>query len=232
MDQAGHVEVDRRSVMRRTLSRVVGAWIVLPLFFLASGGSLQWWAAWAYCTLVLVPMTVFALRTARSDPEFLDRRFKMREKVRAQRQVVSLGAVSILGAYLVPGLDHRFGWSSPPVAVVGVALALCLAAYLVILRVFLANRWAGRTVETYEEQRVVSTGPYALVRHPMYAAGTVLYLATPVALGSWWGLVPALGVVPMFVLRIRSEEAVLVRDLPGYEEYRRKVRWRLVPFLW
>jgi len=111
-------------------------------------------------------------------------------------------------------------------------MAIALASYLAILRVFVANRWAGRTVETYVEQKVVSTGPYAVVRHPMYAAVLILTLATPAALGSWWALLPMLAVVPMLVLRILNEEEILVRELPGYTEYRGQVRWRLVPHVW
>ena len=111
-------------------------------------------------------------------------------------------------------------------------MALALAAYLGVLRVFAENRWAGRTIETCPGQTVVSTGPYSIVRHPMYAASLVLYLATPVALGSWWALLASLAVVPVYALRIRNEEEVLVRDLPGYDEYRRRVRFRLLPRVW
>jgi protein-S-isoprenylcysteine O-methyltransferase Ste14 len=222
------VELDRAGV----IARVAAAWIVLPLFFLVTGGSFAWWHAWVYCAILLVPMTVFVVHAARHDPEFIARRLKMREKERTQRHILAWGYPPLLAAVIIPGLDHRFGWSEPPAAVVFAAMAIALGGYLVILRVFLENRWAGRTVEVYPGQTVVSTGPYAIVRHPMYAGSTALYLATPVALGSWWALLPALLFVPVFVFRIRNEEEVLVRDLPGYAEYRRQVRYRLVPFLW
>jgi protein-S-isoprenylcysteine O-methyltransferase Ste14 len=111
-------------------------------------------------------------------------------------------------------------------------MAIVLGGYLTVVRAFLENRWAGRTVEVFAEQKVIPTGPYAIVRHPMYTGTIALYIATPVALGSWWALIPALTFIPIFVLRIRNEENVLVRGLPGYREYRQRVRYRLVPFVW
>jgi protein-S-isoprenylcysteine O-methyltransferase Ste14 len=223
---------DARRVARAGLVRLVAGWIVMPLFFLVTGGDLGWWQAWAWCAVLLVPMTLFVTWMMARDPEFLVRRMKMREKERAQRRVLTWGVPLMLAELIIPGLDHRWGWSEPPLGAVVAALALVLSGYLGILAVFLANRWAGRTIETYDEQEVVTTGPYAVVRHPMYTATTVLYLATPVALGSWWAVLPALAFIPLMVLRIRNEEEVLVRELEGYPEYRRKVRHRLIPYVW
>ena len=123
-------------------------------------------------------------------------------------------------------------WPDPPPAMVVAALILSLGAYLMILRVFLENRWAGRTVETWEGQKVIDTGPYAIVRHPMYTGVLALILVTPVALGSCWGILGALVYLPIFVLRVRNEEKVLLRELPGYEDYRTRVRYRIIPFIW
>ena len=117
------------------------------------------------------------------------------------------------------------------VAVVA-AMALSVGGYLIVLRVFLENRWAGRTVEVSSEQQVVATGPYAIIRHPMYSGISLIMFATPVALGSWWALLPALAFIPTIALRMQYEEEVLLRELPGYEAYRRAVRHRLVPFIW
>jgi len=223
---------DVRAVARSAAVKVAAAWILLPLFFLATGGDLAWWNAWTYCAGLLVPMTVFIVHMARHDPEFIVRRSTVREKERTQRWVQVVGTPFLLAALVIPGLDHRFGWSSVPLAAVVGALALSLGGYLVVVRVFLENRWAGRTIETYAGQQVISTGPYAVVRHPMYAGTSLLYLATPLALGSWWAMLPAIAFIPVFVFRIRNEEEVLVRELAGYAEYRRKVRQRLVPFVW
>ncbi len=212
--------------------RAVAAWIILPLFFLATGGSPRWWEAWAYCLALLVPMTAFLVRAVRRDPESLARRMKLQERERVQKRIVASSGAFLVMAFVVPGLDHRLGWSHPPVAASVTALAIVLASYLLVLRVLVVNRWAGRTIETYPGQPIVSTGPYAIVRHPMYAGAAALYLASPVALGSWWGLLPALAAVAFLVPRIQNEEQVLLRQLPGYDEYRRTVRYRLAPFVW
>jgi protein-S-isoprenylcysteine O-methyltransferase Ste14 len=223
---------DHPAIARSAAIKVAAAWIVLPLFFVVTGGDLMWWNAWAYCAVLLVPMTAFIVHMTRHDPEFIVRRSTMREKERAQRWVIAAGTPLLLATLVIPGLDHRFGWSNPPLGVVAAALAFSLAGYVAVVRVFLENRWAGRTIETYAGQQVISTGPYAIVRHPMYAGSSLLYVATPLALGSWWAALPALAVIPIFVFRIRNEEDVLVRELAGYDEYRRKVRHRLVPFVW
>jgi len=223
---------ETRGRASRIVLKLVAAWMLLPLFFLVVGGSLAWWQAWVYCAILLVPMTVFAISMARSDPGFFDRRFKVREKEKAQRRLQAWGTPIFLAAFIVPGLDHRFGWSDPPLEAIVAAMPVALLGYLIVLRVFWENRWAGRTVETWTEQELVSTGPYAIVRHPMYTGVIVMYLATPIALGSWWGVLPALGTIPILVTRIGNEEQVLIRDLTGYDGYRQKVRYRLVPFVW
>lgn len=222
----------RQAAMRKARVRIALAWLLLPLFFLVTGGSLRWWEAWVYCALLLVPMTLFVAHIARKDPDFLERRFTFREKERAQRRVVSWGTPLVFALYVLPGLDRRFGWSDPPSAAVVAAQLLAGASYLGVLRVFLANRWAGRTVETVPGQEVVSSGPYALVRHPMYTTTLVFMLASAVALGSWWALIPAALYAPVLVARIRNEEEVLLRDLPGYQEYRQRIRYRLLPLVW
>lgn len=212
--------------------RFLLAWLLLPAFFLLTGGSLGWWEAWAYCAVVLVPMSFFVAWAARAAPELLQRRLKLKEGQAEQRRLLSWSSPVFVALFLLPGLDHRFGWSRVPVAIEVAALVLSLVGYLGVLGVFRANPWAGRTVETVPGQQVVSTGPYALVRHPMYAASVLLYLATPLALGTWWGLVPSVITVGVLVLRIGREEAFLVRELRGYAAYREKVRWRLVPGVW
>ena len=217
---------------RKVLLRLVLAWLGMPVLFLLPAGTLRWWQAWVYCIGLLVPMSVFVLLTLRTDPEFLQRRIDMREKERTQRRVLSWGAPVFAALYILPGLDHRFGWSAVPLTTVIVAQVSALLGYLAVLRVFYVNRWAGRTIEVVAGQKLVTTGPYAIVRHPMYTASLVLYLATPLALGSYWGLIPALLSTVVLVLRIGNEEEVLLRELPGYAEYRASVRYRLVPLVW
>jgi len=227
MNKAGTGEVAKGAAFK-----LVAAWVALPLLFLITGGDVAWWQAWAYCAVILGPMTVFVVHMARHDPDFIVRRTRLREREQTQRRILALGMPLMIASLVIPGLDHRFGWSAPPLGAVVGALAVSLGGYLFVLRVFLENHWAGRTIETYAGQRVISTGPYAVVRHPMYAGTAALYVATPLALGSWWAVLPALGFVPIFILRIRNEEEVLLRELPGYDDYRQRVRYRLAPFVW
>ena len=215
MARAETAAIGRSGAAGAAALRLVAAWIVLPLFFLVTGGSLAWWEAWVCCAILLVPMTFFVAYIVRRDPEFMARRLKLHEEERTQRRILAWGYPAFAAEFIVPGLDYRFGWSEPPLAVVGLAMFISLAGYILVLRAFIENRWAGRTVETYAEQKVVSTGPYAIVRHPMYVGALALYLVLPVALGSWWAALPALAFVPVFVLRIRNEEEVLRRALPG-----------------
>jgi protein-S-isoprenylcysteine O-methyltransferase Ste14 len=224
--------IDVKIAARKWLFALVGSWVLLPASFLIMGRSLGWWQAWVWCAVLLVPMTVFGVWKARTDPDFIDRRLKMREKERPQQRLGAIGFPFHAAALALPGFDHRYGWSEVPMAAVIAALALSLAGFLLVLRVFAENRWAGRTVQTWEGQQVVSTGPYAIVRHPMYTGALVLWLATPIALGSWWALLPALASIPFLMMRVRNEEEVLRRDLNGYEEYLRQVRYRLLPLVW
>jgi protein-S-isoprenylcysteine O-methyltransferase Ste14 len=218
--------------VKKAVRMVLTVWVVLPLLFLATGGSLAWSEAWVYCAIILVPMTLFATWMGQRDPAFFERRLKVQERERTQRGIQIAGVPVFLAWFVVPGLDYRFGWSEVPLTATVIALVLSLAGYLMVLRVFVENRWAGRTVETWNDQKVVDTGPYAIVRHPMYFGTIVLFHATPIALGSWWGVLAALAITPLLVLRIKNEEKVLVDELPGYENYRKKVRYRLVPFIW
>jgi protein-S-isoprenylcysteine O-methyltransferase Ste14 len=210
---------------------VLGAATLGVLLFLPAG-SWDYWQAWAYLATLFTPMTFVLVYLLRHDPELLERRLKAKEPVAAQRLAVSLGGVGILGSLLVAGLDQRFGWSHVPVAVVVAALVVVLLGYGLFFLVLRENSYAARVVEVAEGQRVISTGPYGVVRHPMYVAVILMFLATPVALGSWWALVPAALLLPGMVLRTLDEEAQLRTGLPGYAEYCAKVRHRLIPGVW
>lgn len=206
--------------------------LALGAMFFLPAGTLRYWEAWLYMAVLLIPM-IFAMRYfLKYEPEFLERRMRMREKEAQQRKIINLSWIWFLLAFILPGLDDRFGWSNVPVAVVLLADLVVLIGYGIILRVFRENRYASRVVEVAQGQKVINTGPYAVVRHPMYVGTLLMYLASPVALGSWWALLPALLIVPILVARIVNEEAVLVRELPGYEEYKQQTRYRLIPAIW
>jgi protein-S-isoprenylcysteine O-methyltransferase Ste14 len=222
----------RRGLARKAVRIGLAAFLALSAMFFIPAGTLAYWEAWLYMGTLLIPMVFVVRYLLRHSPQLLERRFQARERERTQIGVQTIGTFFLLAAFILPGLDHRWGWSSVPAAVVIVADLLVLLGYGVIVRVFMENEFASRTVVVVEGQQVVSTGLYGIVRHPMYVGVIVFYLASPVALGSWWALLPAAIIVPMLVIRIVNEEQVLERELTGYTEYRHQVRYRLVPGIW
>lgn len=210
---------------------VLGAVILGALFFVPAG-TWRYWQAWAWLGTLFVPMSLVLVYLARRDPALLERRLKARESAHEQRVAVVLAGVALVASLLVASLDRRFGWSHVPVPVVVAALVLVLLSYGLFFLVMRENSYASRVIEVAEGQQVISTGPYAVVRHPMYVAANLMYLVTPLALGSWWALIPAVLVLPGMILRILDEERQLRAQLPGYAEYCTRVRWRLVPGIW
>jgi protein-S-isoprenylcysteine O-methyltransferase Ste14 len=168
----------------------------------------------------------------RYDPDLLMRRMRTKEKEQEQRAIIAVTTVLCLAGLVIPGLDFRFGWSAVPVAVVLAADGIVFCGYLIFFLTLRENSYASRIIEVEEGQRVVSTGPYAVVRHPMYLGMILMFLGTPPALGSFWAEIAFVPPAIAIVFRIRNEEEVLLRELPGYQEYCGKVRYRLVPNLW
>lgn len=231
---SGSVEtsVDLVRLKRTVFGRFVAMALILGLFLFLPAGSLNYWQAWVYIVILLLPVLLVATYLLRHDPELLDRRMRLREREPAQKVIVSAGYPLILVAFLVPGFDYRFGWSSVAVPLVVLGQIGVLAGYFLFLRVLRENRYASRVIEVEKGQTVVATGPYALVRHPMYLAAIVIYLCSPLALASFWALVPFATLSLLVVFRIIYEEKVLERDLEGYRDYLQNVRYRLIPGIW
>lgn len=208
-----------------------GALVIAALLFIPAG-TLDYWQAWVYFGVVLVPMLFVMLYFLATDPDFLERRFRMREKEKEQQLFQKLGSPLIFLGFILPGLGVRFGWQMVAPEISIAADVVALLGYGIIFWVFHENSWAGRTIRVEKGQKVVSTGPYAHVRHPMYAGMIIWYLATPIALGSYVALIPFLIFTPLLYIRIKNEEEVLGRELKGYKEYCRKVKWRLAPGVW
>jgi protein-S-isoprenylcysteine O-methyltransferase Ste14 len=156
----------------------------------------------------------------------------MKEKEREQKKIISLSAIAYLVGFLLPGLDRRFDWSEIPTAIVLAADVLVMTSYIFVVYVFKHNRYASRVIEVQKNQTVISTGPYSIVRHPMYSGMFIMFFSTPIALGSYWAVIPFALMPLTFFFRILNEEKVLSEQLPGYKEYCEKVRYRLIPYVW
>jgi len=221
------------AVLRKKISLIaIAAPAVIGLALFVPAGTLDYWQGWAYMGVLLVPAAFVIAHFYKNDPAFLERRFQTKEKEAKQDLIVKTGTLIFIIAFLIPGLDHRFGWSDVPAEVSLAADAFVFLGYSFVVWVFMENSYAGRTIKVEKGQKVISTGPYSIVRHPMYLGSLILYLATPFALGSFVAVPLFLLVMPVFIFRILNEEELLRRELPGYKEYCGKTRYRLVPFVW
>jgi len=214
------------------LWRLVAGMAFIALLLFLPAGTTAYWEAWVYLIVLFAPVLLVGSILLLRDPELLERRMTLRERESSQRTVILFSTIVLLVIYLVPGFDKRFGWSDVPPIVVLVSDALMLGGYGLFALTLRENRFASRVVELQAEQQVIQTGPYRLVRHPMYSAIAVMFILTPLALGSWWGLLASAAFPLVLVGRIRGEEELLRRDLPGYEAYAQRVRYRLIPLIW
>jgi protein-S-isoprenylcysteine O-methyltransferase Ste14 len=222
----------RAELIKVVVSRFVVAILALLVLFFLPAGTFAYWQAWVYMAIIFIPMLFVLFYLLKNDPELLARRMNLNEKQPEQRLIVKLSVIPFLISFLLPGFDIRFGWSHVPAGVVVIADVLVLLGYGIVFLVFRENRYASRVVEVEQGQTVISSGPYALVRHPMYLGSILLYVLSPLALGSWWAIIPAVFIIPVLAARLLNEESVLAKELDGYRDYMQKTRYRLVPGIW
>jgi len=209
--------------------------LIMAALMLIAAGTLNYWQAWLFLGVYFASSLCITLYLMAKDPMLLQRRMRggpSAEKRPAQKIIMTLASVGFIGLLIVPALDHRFGWSHVPSAVSLFGNALVALGFLGVLRVFKENTYTSTTIELAADQRVVSTGPYALVRHPMYAAALALLVGIPVALGSYVGLVVFVAISSTLIWRLLDEESYLAANLLGYRDYQREVRYRLIPRVW
>jgi protein-S-isoprenylcysteine O-methyltransferase Ste14 len=219
----------------KAIAGLLAVLLVMSAGLFLSAGTFDYWEAWVFLAVFFVASLAITLYLMKEDPALLERRVyggPTAEKETSQKIIQSLTAAAFIAMLVVPGLDHRFAWSRAPMYAKVAGDVLVALGFIIIFFVYKENSFTSATIDVYAGQTVISTGPYALVRHPMYGGGFLMFLGMPLALGSWWGL-PILAVMmPALIWRLLDEERLLTEKLPGYAEYKNKVPWRLVPFVW
>jgi protein-S-isoprenylcysteine O-methyltransferase Ste14 len=209
--------------------------IVIGLLLFVPAWTVHYWQAWVYLSLFTGTSILTTLYLIRHDPALLERRMRAgptAEKRPAQRGIMLCTSIGFIALLVVPALDFRFGWSAVPLGGVVVGDVLVVTGFYGISLVYRENTFTSATIEVVKDQQVISTGPYAIVRHPMYASASLYLLGTPLALGSYWGLVVLGAMLPFLLWRLFDEERFLAKNLPGYTAYQQRVRHRLVPGVW
>jgi protein-S-isoprenylcysteine O-methyltransferase Ste14 len=209
--------------------------IVMAALLFILAGTLDYWQAWTFLAVYVALSVAITLHLAKKDPRLLERRMgggPFAEKRTSQKIIMSVTSLGFIGLLVVPALDRRFAWSHMPPSMALAGDVLMALGWLAIFFVFRENTFTSATIELAPDQSVISSGPYALVRHPMYAGALVMLLGIPIALGSWWGALVVVAILPALIWRLIDEEQFLARNLPGYTEYQEKVRYRLIPRLW
>jgi protein-S-isoprenylcysteine O-methyltransferase Ste14 len=209
--------------------------LVVAALLFAPAGTLDYWQAWTYLAVYFACSLAITLYLMKKDPKLLQRRMSggpMAEKEPTQRIIMLFASLGFIGLLVVPALDHRFAWSHMPPPVTLAGDGLVLLGWLAIYFVFKENTFGSATIELAPDHKVISTGPYALMRHPMYAGALIMLLGIPIALGSWWGVLVFVATTPALLWRLLDEEKFLARNLPGYIAYQQRVPYRLIPRVW
>jgi len=206
--------------------------IAMGLLLFVPAGSIDYWQAWVYLAVFFGASLLITLYLMRKDPALLRRRLSSgptAEKEKTQKIIMSFTTIGFIALLVVPALDYRFTWSTVPLYTIIAGDILTALGFYIVFLAYKENTFASGIIEVAQDQRVISTGPYAIVRHPMYAGGSLYLLGMPLALGSYWGLLVLAAMMPILIWRLFDEERFLSKNLPGYTEYRAKVRWRLIP---
>jgi protein-S-isoprenylcysteine O-methyltransferase Ste14 len=209
--------------------------VVMGLLLFLTAGTARYWQAWVYLSIYVGASLLITGYLVRTDPALLQRRMRggpVAEKRPVQKLIMLGTSTGFVALLVVPALDRRFGWSEVPLGLVVVGDLLLLTGLYFTFLVYRENTYGSATIQVAEGQRVVSTGLYSVVRHPMYASALLYLVGTPLALASYWGLLAVAAMTPFLIWRILDEEQLLARDLPGYTQYQQEVRYRLVPFVW
>lgn len=212
--------------------KYLSGFILIAALLFVPAGSLNFIKGWIFIGLLFVPMLILGIFLFIKAPQLLEKRLSAKEKENTQKGVVIFSFLMFVAGFVTAGLDYRFGWSKVPFTVTIISGIVLLLSYGLYARVMKENAYLSRTVEIQNNQKIIDTGLYGIVRHPMYTATILLFLSMPLVLGSWFALILFLPYPFVIAIRIKNEEKVLEAGLPGYCEYKQKVRWRIIPFVW
>ncbi len=227
-----NLQIMDKGLLAQALSKFFLGVILLGILIFLPAWSLLYWQGWLLMGILFVPMFVAGLVMLAKNPDLLRKRLNAKEQENEQKSVVKLSGLLFSAAFVVAGLNWRFGWWVLPDWAVWVAAGVFVASYLLYAEVLRENTYLSRTIEVQENQKVIDTGLYGIVRHPMYMATTILFLAMPLVLASPLSFIIMLGYIPVIAKRIRNEEKVLEEGLEGYREYKQKVKYKVIPFVW
>lgn len=219
----------------KAIQGLVGLFLAMAVLLFGLAGTFDYWQGWVFLGVYFTASLLISLYLLRADRELLKRRMRggpLAEQEPKQKLIMLVASTGFAGLLIVPALDHRFGWSHMPASGAIVGDVLVLLGWIAIYRVFRENSFTSATIEVTAGQALVSSGPYAIVRHPMYSGSLVMLIGIPIALASWWGLSAFALITGALVWRILDEEAFLTRNLAGYAAYKQEVRYRLIPHLW
>ena len=221
-----------KNLIYKVLVKFFLAFIFIGILIFVPAGTLQFLNGWLFIAGLLLPMIFTLTFLYKRDPELLEKRMNTKEKEDVQKKYIKISMLFYVVAYIIPGLDYRFHWSSVPFWLVLISMVFMIGGYLMFLVVMMQNRYASRIIEIQHEQKLIDTGLYAVVRHPMYLAATILYFSSVLVLGSFYALIPMSFLPFLLGFRILNEEKILLNGLPGYKEYMEKVKFRMIPFIW
>lgn len=219
-------------LLLKTLIAFLSGLLITGAMLFVPAGTLAYRGAWLFIALLFIPILIMGAVLFVKNPELLRKRLEMKEREKEQKGVVALSGLLLVASFIVAGLDFRFGWSHVSNLLVIISSVILLVGYALYAEVLRENVYLSRVVEVQDNQRVIDTGLYGIVRHPMYLAVTLLYLAIPLVLGSWWALLMMSTCILLLAARIKNEEQVLHQGLPGYTDYTKRVRYRMIPWIW
>ena len=224
--------LNKKSLAVKAIIRFLSALFIIGCILFIPAGTFKYWNGWLFIASIFIPMIVVLIYLLIKDPELLEKRFKTKEKEKEQKFIQKVGIVPTLIGFMLPGFDYRFNWSNVPTWLVIIATILVVSGYILFIIVMRQNSYASRVIEIQQNQKVIDYGLYSKVRHPMYVAAIIIMLSSPLVLGSYYALIP-MALYPLIIIfRIKNEEEVLKKGLAGYEEYLKKVKYRLIPLIW